>query len=159
MSKEDLSMPSAPSLAGRAVLAAALMLGFYILALAIVGVLIYIPYAEWTYAGSLHPKLAFLCIMGAAIILWSILPRPDRFIPPGPPLEPKEHPKLFDVLAGIAEATKQQMPAEVYLLAEVNAWVMNRGGMMGCRSRRVMGLGLPLLQVLSVCQLRAVLAH
>jgi heat shock protein HtpX len=30
---------------------------------------------------------------------------------------------------------------------------------MGCRSRRVMGLGLPLLQVLSVCQLRAVLAH
>jgi Zn-dependent protease with chaperone function len=135
------------------------MLGFYILALAIVGVLIYIPYAEWTYAGSLHLKLAFLCIMGAAIILWSILPRPDRFIPPGPPLEPKEHPKLFEVLAGIAEATKQQMPAEVYLLAEVNAWVMDRGGMMGCRSRRVMGLGLPLLQVLSVCQLRAVLTH
>jgi heat shock protein HtpX len=152
-------MSSSPSLASRAVLAAALMLGFYILAFAIVGGLIYIPYAEWTYAGSLHVKLAFFCILGAGTILWSILPRRDRFIPPGPPLEPQEHPKLFEVLAGIAEATKQQMPSEVYLIAEVNAWVMDRGGIMGCGSRRVMGLGLPLLQVLSVCQLRAVLAH
>jgi len=80
-------------------------------------------------------------------------------LPPGPLLEPKEHPKLFEALAGIAEATKQQMPAEVYLTAEVNAWVMDRGGIMGRGRRRIMGLGLPLLQVLSVCQLRAVLAH
>jgi hypothetical protein len=36
---------------------------------------------------------------------------------------------------------------------------MDRGGMMGFRSRRVMGLGLSLLQVLSVSQLRAVVAH
>jgi heat shock protein HtpX len=152
-------MPAAPSLAGRAVLAVGLMLGFYILALGLAGVLIYLPYAEWTYAGRLHVKLAFFCVLGAGTILWSILPRPDRFIPPGPPLEPKEHPKLFEALAGIAEATKQQMPSEVYLIAEVNAWVMDRGGMMGYGSRRVMALGLPLLQVLSECQLHAVLAH
>ena len=138
-------MPTSPSFAGRTVLAAALMLGFYILALAIAGALIYIPYAEWMYARSLHPKLAFFCLLGAGTILWSILPRRDRFIPPGPSLEPKEHPQLFAVLAGIAEATRQQMPSEVYLIAEVNAWVMDRGGIMGCGSRRVMGLGLPLL--------------
>jgi heat shock protein HtpX len=41
----------------------------------------------------------------------------------------------------------------------VNAWVTDRGGVMGFGSRRVMGLGLSLLQVLSVSQLRAVLAH
>src|SRR5262245_5437321 len=51
------------------------------------------------------------------------------------------------------------MPSEVYLIAEVNAWVMDRGGIMGFGSRRMMGLGLPLLEVLSVSQLRAVLAH
>ena len=152
-------MHSSPSLAGRAVLAAALMLGFYILALSIAGVLIYIPYAEWTYVGRFHVKLAFFCILGAGIILWSILPRPDRFTPPGPRLAAKEHPKLFEALTDIAAATKQHMPSEVYLIAEVNAWVMDRGGIMGCGSRRVMGLGLPLLQVLSVGQLRAVLAH
>jgi heat shock protein HtpX len=152
-------MPASPSLAGRAALAVGLMLGFYVMSFVIAGVLIYLPYAEWTYAGRLHIKLAFFCILGAAIILWSILPRLDRFTPPGPRLEPQEHPKLFATLARIAEATHQQMPSEVYLLGEVNAWVMDRGGIMGFGSRRVMGIGLPLLQVLSVSQLGAVLAH
>jgi hypothetical protein len=41
-------MPAAPSITGRAALAAVLMFGFYILALGIAGVLIYIPYAAWT---------------------------------------------------------------------------------------------------------------
>lgn len=152
-------MSSSPSLAGRVVLAVGLMLGFYILAVAIAGALLYVPYAEWTYAGKLHLKLALFCILGAGTILWAILPRPDRFVPPGPPLNPKEHPKLFQILVGISKATQQETPSEVYLTAEVNAWVMDRGGMMGFGSRRVMGLGLPLLEVLSVSQLRAVLAH
>ena len=121
--------------------------------------MLYIPYAVWTYAGKLHANLVFFCALGAGTILWAILPRPDRFVPPGPPLHPMDHPKLFEVLAGIAKATQQQMPSEVYLTAEVNAWVIDRGGMMGFGSRRVMGLGLPLLEVLSVSQLRAVLAH
>jgi heat shock protein HtpX len=157
--EEDRLMPASPSLAGRAVLAVVLLLGFYVLAFAMAGGLLYIPYAQWTYAGRLSPKLVFFSLLGAGIILWSILPRRDRFMPPGPLLEPKEHPKLFETLSEIAQATKQQMPAEVYLIADVNAWVMDRGGIMGFDSRRVMGLGLPLLQVLSVAQLRAVLAH
>ena len=63
-------MRSSPSLAGRAVLAVVLMLGFYVLALAIAGALIYLPYAEWRYAGRLHIKLAFFCVLGAGTILW-----------------------------------------------------------------------------------------
>jgi heat shock protein HtpX len=51
------------------------------------------------------------------------------------------------------------MPKEVYLIAEVNAWVAQRGGILGVGSRRVVGLGLPLMRILSVAQLRAVLAH
>jgi hypothetical protein len=51
------------------------------------------------------------------------------------------------------------MPAEVYLIPEVNAWVGQRGGFLGFGSYRVMGIGLPLLQILTVSQLRAVLAH
>jgi heat shock protein HtpX len=152
-------MSSTPSLVGRAFLAVGLMIGFYILAVVIAGALLYIPYAGWTYAGKLHANLIFFCVVGAGTIFWAILPRPDRFIPPGPALHPKDHPKLFEVLAGIATATQQDMPSEVYLTAEVNAWVMDRGGMMGFGSRRVMGLGLSLLQVLSVSQLRAVVAH
>jgi Zn-dependent protease with chaperone function len=152
-------MSSTSSLVGRAALAVVLMLGFYCLAIAIVGGLIYIPYAEWTYGRRLHLKLALFCVVGAAIILKAILPTPDRFVPPGPLLAPHAHPKLFEILAAIARATRQEMPAEVYLISEMNAWVMQRGGRLGVGSRRVMGLGLPLLQVLHVSQLRAVLAH
>jgi hypothetical protein len=45
------------------------MIGFYILAAAIAGALLYIPYAAWTYAGKLHVKLVFFCILGAGTIL------------------------------------------------------------------------------------------
>jgi Zn-dependent protease with chaperone function len=63
------------------------------------------------------------------------------------------------VLRGVAKATGQVVPAEVYLLNEVNAWVSQRGGIMGFGGRRVMGLGLPLMHTTTVSQFRAILAH
>ena len=51
------------------------------------------------------------------------------------------------------------MPSEVYLVPDVNAWVSSRGGVMGFGSRRVMGIGLPLLHVTRVAEMEAVLAH
>jgi hypothetical protein len=51
------------------------------------------------------------------------------------------------------------MPAEDYLVSDVNAWVAQRGGVLGMGGRRIMGLGLPLLRVLTVSELRAVLGH
>ena len=152
-------MNSSPSLAGRAILAVALMVGFYILALAIAIGLLYIPYAEMTYAHRVHLKLAAACIIGALVILWSVLPRFDKFESPGPQLTREEHPRLFEELEGVARATQQAMPAEVYLVPNVNAWVAQRGGIMGFGSRRVMGLGLPLMRMLTRSQFRAVLAH
>jgi heat shock protein HtpX len=148
-----------PSLWWRLMLALVLMVGFYVLALAIAGALLYLPYAEYKYGRMLHLKLAFLCLLGAGGILWAVLPRFDRFQAPGPGLEPEQHPRLFQEISGVAKAVDQAMPVEVYLVPEVNAWVTNRGGIMGLGSRRVMGLGLPLLQVLSVSELRAVMVH
>jgi heat shock protein HtpX len=152
-------MSSSPSLLGRAVLAIVLMIGFYALAIATAGVLLYLPYAEVRYAKRLDLRVAVFCIVGAGVILWSILPRRDGFVPPGPRLAPGQHPRLFAQLTGVAQAVGQAMPAEVYLVPEVNAWVAQRGGVMGLGSRRVMGVGLPLLEILTVSQLRAVLAH
>jgi Zn-dependent protease with chaperone function len=152
-------MTKSPSIATRAVLAVVLMVGFYLLALAIVFGLLYIPYAEVMYAHRIHLKLALGCVLGALAILWSVLPRLDKFEPPGPPLTRDQHPRLFEEIEGTARATGQAMPAEVYLVSDLNAWVSQRGGVMGFGSRRVMGLGLPLLRVLTISQLRAVLAH
>lgn len=152
-------MPSAPSVARRAALAVALLVGFYVLAIGIAVVLILIPYEAYSNNIRLPGKLVVLCIAGAGIILWSILPRFDKFKRPGPQLTTRDQPELFEMVTSISEATGEAMPKEVYLIADVNAWVAQRGGILGVGSRRVMGLGLPLMQILSVTQLRAVLAH
>lgn len=92
-------------------------------------------------------------------ILWSLFPRRDRFLPPGSLLQRSRHPRLFAELDRIAASLNEELPGEVYLIPDVNAWVAERGGVIGVGSRRVMALGLPLLGVLSVAQFRAVLAH
>lgn len=152
-------MQSSSNLAWRAALALLLMVGFYGLAVAVAGLLLFIPYAEWTYGEQLHLRVALICVSGAAAILWGVIPRPDRFEPPGPRLDPLSQPRLFAELQRIAAATGEAMPGEVYLVPDLNAWVMQRGGVLGIGSRRVMGLGLPLLRVLKVTELGAVLAH
>jgi Zn-dependent protease with chaperone function len=100
---------------------------------------------------------AFLAGVGAATcavaILWSLVPRRDRFQPPGPELTAAAQPRLFDEIARIAAEFREPMPAAVYLMFDPNAWVAQRGG------RRVMALGLPLLPVLTISEFRAVLAH
>ena len=144
---------------GRAVLAVVLMIGFYLLAVGIASGLLWIPYAELVYAHRVTPKLAIICIIGGGAILWSVLPRFDKFMAPGPELKREKYTKLFAELESVAKATHQAMPAEVYLVPDVNAWVTQRGGIMGFGSRRVMGLGLPLMRILTCSQFSAVLAH
>lgn len=152
-------MTSSSSIAARALLAVVLMIGFYLLALVIAGGLLYIPYAEVVYAHRIHFKLALGCLIGALAILWSVLPRRDKFEAPGPRLTREQQPRLFADLESVAGSVGQAMPAEVYLVPDVNAWVSQRGGIMGMGSRRVMGLGLSLMRVLTRSQFRAVLAH
>lgn len=143
----------------RAVLAVALMIGFYLLAVLIALGLLYVPYAEVVYAHRLHIKLALICVISALAILWSVLPRIDKLEAPGPGLSKEAQPRLFEEIESVAKAARQAMPKEVYLVGDVNAWVAQRGGIMGFGSRRVMGLGLPLMRVLTRSQFRAVLAH
>lgn len=149
----------APSLFWRCLLAVFLMFFFYVFALAIAVGLLYIPYWQMTYGERINGRLFVMCIVGAGVILWSVIPRRDRFIPPGPRLSPEQHPALFRELRTVADAMQQAMPVEVYALCEVNAWVANRGGVMGIGGRRIMGLGLALLERLAIPELRAVVAH
>jgi heat shock protein HtpX len=144
--------------AGRVVIAIALLIGFYLLALTLAGGLLLLPYLEWTSEGRLN-FLVFLGAVGGAAILWSILPRRARFTKPGPTLDLSDVPRLAKEVYGVVDGTGQPPPEEVYLVPELNAWVGERGRLLGFHRRRVMGLGLPLLQALTVDQFRAVLAH
>ena len=147
------------SLAKRARIAVTLAVGFYVLALGTSAVLIYVTY--WMLA---HPTIVFIKLvgipaMGALLILGSLMPRRDRFEPPGPAITAEVTPALFELIRDVARDTGQAMPSEIYVAPDLNASVTVRGGFMGVGGRFVMTLGLPLLHVFTVGELRSVLAH
>jgi Zn-dependent protease with chaperone function len=146
-------------LAWRALLAVALMLGYFVLAITMCGGLLYFGYSLSLSTDIFHRCLFVLCTALGAIILVATPPGWDRFVAPGPRLEPQEQPRLFERVNKVALLLGQQMPKEIYLTEKVNAWVTQRGGIMGFGSRRVMVIGLPLFQLLTVSQFEAVLAH
>lgn len=143
----------------RALIAVVLMIGFYVLALGMAGILFWIPYVEFVHGERVHGRLALFCVFAGGAILWSIVPRIDRFPQPGPRLDRRGQGRLFELIESVARLTGQAMPSDVYLVPQVNAWVAQRGGFMGIGSRRVMGIGLPLIHSLTVQEFRAVLAH
>jgi Zn-dependent protease with chaperone function len=146
------------TLTTRAVVAILLMIGFYIFALGISAGLVWVAYADYAYRDRVD-RIEIACVIAAGLILWSLLPRFDHFKAPGPRIDPGQQPRLFAEISSIARSAGQQMPHDVYLVPEVNAWVAQRGGLAGLGSRRVMALGVPLMALLTVSQFRAVLAH
>jgi len=155
--------PSAgSSLSHRAFLAAGLVAGFYLLVLAMVGGLLF---GAWMLIFQLRPASIFLMVCGAGMaygalrIVWSSFPRRIKFETPGILLDPRKQPKVFEEIRRISRDTRQRMPAEVYLIADVNAWVSHRGSFLGLFPKRIMGLGLPLFKVLTQSQFRSVIVH
>src|SRR6185437_4969932 len=106
------------SLTTRALVAILLMIGFYLLALAVAGGLLWIVYAEFTYFDRINVRLTLACVIGAGVILWSIIPRRDKFEPPGPRVDPAWHPRLFAELEGIARATLDRRCLATYFLCQ-----------------------------------------
>ena len=143
-----------------AILAILLVIASYVFVIVLAAACVYLPFL--LLINTSNTQAVLLQLFGIAIaggLLWSLVPRADKFEPPGPQLIRAEHPRLFAELDAIAASLNKPLPSEVYLIGEVNAWVADRGGVMGFGSRRVMGVGLPLLSVLTVAQFRAVLAH
>lgn len=88
------------------------MVSFYLLALAVIGALLWIVYADLTWAERSHGRIIFFCVVAAGSVLWAVLPRPDRFEPPGPPVRKADEPALFAAIEEVARKTGQEMPAE-----------------------------------------------
>jgi Zn-dependent protease with chaperone function len=151
-------LPPRRSIAAWAALAAVLIVGFYILTFAIAAACVYLPYLLLTAQNGAGLQVIVLFLAGvvmAGTILWSLIPRRQKFMPPGTRLEAARHPRLFAEIERLATSLHEPPPKEVYLIPDVNAWVSEPEG----RERRIMGLGLPLLQILTVSRFRAVLAH
>lgn len=153
-------LPARRSLAIWAGVAIILVVFSYVFTLLLAAAFVYLPFLLLSASPNLNTLIVFLAgLIVGAVILWSLLPRKDTFPAPGPRLDLERHPRLRAELTTIADALHESVPLEVYLIPDVNAWVAERGGTMGFGSRRVMGLGLPLLRILTISQFRAVLAH
>ena len=143
-----------------ALLSIAMVIASYLFVFLLAGACIYLPYLlfDENETPGLHVIALFVFgIVIAGTMLWSLIPRRDNFKAPGLLLDRATQPRLFAEIESIAASLKEPMPQEVYLIGDVNAFVADRGGFFG--SRRVLGLGLPLLSILTISQFRAVLAH
>jgi heat shock protein HtpX len=155
-----VAVPVRRSLALWAALAIVLVVFSYVFTLLLAAACVFLPSLLLSSSPNANTLILFLSgLIVSVVIVWSLLPRRDKFAAPGPRLDLECHPRLRAELTTIAAALKESVPLEVYVIPDMNAWVAERGGTMGIGSRRVMGLGLPLLRVLTISQFRAVLAH
>lgn len=168
--------------ARRAFLGVGLFVGFYLTAFVVALALLAMPFAAGRALHAANGWMAGLfgwhqspvrqsferitdivlfsaCFLAAGRLLWAVIPRPSRFEEPGPKLDETSLPDLFAVIRGVAAATRQPMPRDIYLLNSVGAYVTYRGGVMVSGSRRVLCVGLPLMLGLSVAEFKSVLAH
>ena len=140
------SIPPRRSLMLFAILAIVMVFFSYLFTILLAMASVYVPFLIVSHSASLQTVLLLAGgVVMAGIMLWSLIPRRDRFQAPGPLLEPARHPRLFAEIEHIAKSLGEALPREIYLIGDPNAWVADRGGLMGFGSRRVMGLGLPLL--------------
>jgi Zn-dependent protease with chaperone function len=162
MALPAVEIPRRPSIALFAILGIVLVIGSYLFVALLAAGCVYLPCIIFSRAQSEHGWDVLILLFGiviAATMLWSLIPRREEFTAPGLLLDRSSHPRLFAEIDSIASALNEPVPRDVYLIGEANAFVADRGGMMGLGSRRIMGLGLPLLSTMTVSQIRAVLAH
>ncbi|PTL75555.1 M48 family metallopeptidase [Vitiosangium sp. GDMCC 1.1324] len=142
----------------RAMFAVGFLLLFYTVTLGVALGLVVLPFHLLT-THRFHALFTALCLAGAGALLWSLLPQRERFVPPGPRLTEAEHPRLFAALRDVARRMDVELPSEVYLIEDVNAYVSQVGGFLGFGGRRVLSIGLGLLAVDTLSEFRAAVAH
>lgn len=147
----------------RAAVSVLLLFGFYLLALALVGGLGYASY--WLFhtgSGTGGVKVAALTLVAAAgviVALWRMITaRPE--LPPGVPLSPDQAPQVWQLVRELAGRADTSVPDAIVVIPDVNAAVTEQTRLLGLvGGPRRLYLGVPLLQALTVGQLRPVIAH
>ena len=140
------------SIAGAAavILCYALALGLSLACLVLAGLAFVILKTNFNFFALL---LGTFGVVVGVTILWSLIPKREKLDLPGVPIDLTGEKRLAAVIQSIASCLNEAMPAEVYLIPEANAFVTQRDG------RRILAIGLPLLQILTVPEFRALLAH
>lgn len=150
----------------RALLAVALLFGFYLLCAALVlSYLGFVALAVARAGNGLSPlvwvAVAALGVGIAAMVRGVVLASGSRAVLPGSrSVSVREAPGLWALVREVADRFGTAAPVEVRLTAEPNAAVGEEARMLGLRTgRRRLYVGVPLLVGLTVDELRAVLCH
>ncbi|MEU8251164.1 M48 family metallopeptidase [Nonomuraea sp. NPDC048916] len=146
----------------RAVLACVLLAGFYVLvgvvvaAAVVIDVLLVVDFhGNW-----LRAAIALTLAAGVLVRVLVVVGRRAGGEEPGVPVTRGEEPALWQAVDDLARLVGTAPPDEIRLVPEVNAAVSEDTRFLGLRStRRRMFVGLPLLQALTVDEMRAVLGH
>jgi Zn-dependent protease with chaperone function len=148
----------------RAFLSLVMLAGFYVLALLqlAAGLALAVWVASIT-TGFIGTKLGIAVFLATGWAVgygtWKAL-RADGAGPRGIALTPQNAPGLWHAVRDLAGIVGTRPPDEIHLVPEVNAAVAEQGRLMGLiGGRRHLYVGMPLLQSLTVAQLRFVLAH
>ncbi|MFH8347770.1 M48 family metalloprotease [Streptomyces sp. NPDC018045] len=146
----------------RALRALILLAGFYVLALAVLGVLTGAALAAWSRA----PAAGAVTVTAVAVLLGLPVLRgvctlgPGDGGPHGLAVTEAEQPELWRVVHSLAGRTGTRAPDALLLTEEVNASVHEHTRLLGLLpGRRRLHLGVPLLIGLSEAQLLSVIAH
>jgi Zn-dependent protease with chaperone function len=147
----------------RAIVAVALLGGFYAVGLLVLGCLVWLSVQMATaYGGAIGHDVSYAAgglLVALAVPVWQLLR--DRPEPPdGVPVSEEQAPALWLLVRELAGAVGTRVPDEIRLSAVVNAGVSEDAGWVGLRrGRRILYLGVPLLWGMTVPRIRAVLAH
>ncbi|MFG1855957.1 M48 family metalloprotease [Actinomadura geliboluensis] len=146
----------------RAAVAIGLLVGYYLLAAAVIAVAALAVYLVAVHPSFATVKIALLLIVPSVAVLAALVATArHRPAPPGGlPVERAAEPGLWAAIDELAARVGTRPPDEVRLVPEVNAAVTEETRWFGLAAgRRHMIIGVPLLETLSAAQLRAVLGH
>ncbi|GAA3508241.1 Zn-dependent protease with chaperone function [Streptosporangium album] len=146
----------------RATLAFALLAGFYVLVGLILAAAVFFDVSLFIDFHANALKIAGLLTLAAGALvraLWMVSRRKDGE-QPGVAVSREHEPELWRTVEELARRVQTSPPDEIRLVAEVNAAVSEDTRLLGLRATgRRMYIGLPLLQILTVDEMRAVLGH
>lgn len=146
--------------AGPALVAFVLLGGFAAAALAAAVALAWVGLTLWRRAGWPSHAAAVAYLAASAVAAWAaLLVRRRRFVAPGPEVREADQPALLALVRETAAALKVQAPRRVFLTPDASAFAADVGGLLGVGATPVLGLGLGLLSLQTVAELRATIAH
>jgi Zn-dependent protease with chaperone function len=137
----------------------AIAVGFWATALGLIALLVWAGFGILAYAPD-QPLAGFAAWGLAGALAFGFVPRlsSDKS-DPTPPLSLTEHPRLHALVREVAHSTGGRAPDSLYLAHDVNAFAGVRRARVFARRESVVGIGLPLLAVLTETEVRSVLAH